>query len=112
MTGETDSDICTLYVTASGREEAIRIGRIMVERRLAACANVIGPTTAIYRWEDEICEGEEAVLILKTTVRLADQAVVEIRNLHSYDLPCVLRFDVAGGLPPFLDWIAGEVGAS
>ncbi|MEQ9329618.1 MAG: divalent-cation tolerance protein CutA [Rhodospirillales bacterium] len=110
MTDETRSDICILYVTASGREEAVRIGRAVVERRLAACANVVGPTTAIYRWQDEICEDEEAVLILKTTARLADEAVAEIRNLHSYDLPCVLRFDIAGGLPPFLAWVADEVG--
>jgi periplasmic divalent cation tolerance protein len=112
MTGIPRTDICILYVTASDREEAVRIGRTIVERRLAACANVLGPTTAIYRWEDEICEAAEAVLLLKTTVTLADEAVAEIRNIHSYDLPCVLRFGVDGGLPPFLDWIAGEVGAA
>lgn len=97
-----------LYVTAGSKDEALMIGRQLVEERLAACANVFAGTTAIYRWEGKIQEEAEAVLIVKTRADLADEATARVRALHSYDCPCVLAFAVTGGNPEFLDWIAKE----
>lgn len=97
-----------LYVTASSKDEALSIGRLLVEERLAACANVIPGTTAIYWWEGKVQEGEEAILVLKTRNDLVDAATARVRSLHSYACPCVAALPVAGGNPDFFDWIVKE----
>lgn len=97
-----------LYVTAESTDEALRLGRILVDERLAACANVIPGTTAIYWWEGKVREGAEAVLVVKTRADLVDAATARIKAAHSYDCPCVVAFAVAGGNRDFLDWLARE----
>lgn len=97
-----------LYVTAESVDEARRIGRVLVEDRLAACANVIPGTTAIYWWEGAVQEDGEAVLVVKTRADLVDAATARIKAVHSYDCPCVLAFAVIGGNRDFLDWLAKE----
>lgn len=97
-----------VYVTAESKDEALRLGRALVEKRLAACANVIPSTTAVYWWEGEIQEGGEAVLIVKTRDDLVGAVTAEIKELHSYDCPCVVALPVTGGNAGFLDWIVKE----
>lgn len=97
-----------LYVTAGSRDEALGIGRVLVERRLAACANVIPETTAIYRWEGEIQEDAEAVLLVKTREDLVAAVTEAVKELHSYDCPCVIALPIAGGSRDFLNWIVKE----
>jgi periplasmic divalent cation tolerance protein len=97
-----------IYVTTGSRKEALNIGRALVEARLAACANVIDNVTSIFRWQGEIEEEAEAVLILKTRLDLVDEATAKIKGLHSYDCPCVLSYAIAGGNSDFLDWIVKE----
>mgnify|MGYP006446536641 CR=1 FL=1 len=97
-----------LYVTAGSREEALRIGRALVEKRLAACANILGETTSVYRWEGELQEDGEVALILKTRADLVDDVTAEIKSLHSYDCPCVVALPIAGGNAEFLTWIVKE----
>jgi len=101
-------DTRLIYITAESTDEARAIGRALVEARLAACANVLGPMTSIYRWEGVVQEGEEAVLIAKTTASLVDALTAKVRELHSYDCPCVDALPVDGGNPAFLDWIVAE----
>jgi len=100
--------VCLLYVTAASRDEALSLGHALVEARLAACANVLDGMISVYRWQNEIREDREAVLILKTRADLADAATARLRELHSYDCPCVVRLPVEGGNPDFLAWIAAE----
>ena len=97
-----------IYVTAGSKDEALSIGRLLVEERLAACANVIPGTTAIYWWEGKVQEGAEAVLILKTRSDLVDAATARIRSVHSYTCPCVVALPVADGNRDFLTWIVNE----
>jgi len=99
---------CLVYVTASDAEEATGIGRAMVEARLAACANVLPGMVPIFRWEGEIAEGEESVLILKTTRDRVDDLIAAIEAMHSYDCPCAVVLPIVGGSKAFLDWIAAE----
>jgi periplasmic divalent cation tolerance protein len=99
-----------VYMTAGDRAEAVRIGRVLVEERLAACANVLDGMTSIYRWQGEVCEDGEAVLIAKTTEAQADALTERVKALHSYDCPCVVTLPVAGGNAAFLDWIAEQTG--
>ncbi len=99
-----------VYMTAGDRAEAVRIGRVLVEERLAACANVLDGMTSIYRWQGEVYEDGEAVLIAKTTEAQADALTERVKALHSYDCPCVVTLPVAGGNAAFLDWIAEQTG--
>ena len=101
---------CLAYMTAASVEEAKSIGRVLVEERLAACVNVIPGMVSVYRWEGALEEAEEAVLIAKTRVASFDELARRVAEIYPYDTPCAIRLDVAGGLPPFLDWIASETG--
>lgn len=101
---------CLAYMTAATVEEAKSIGRALVAERLAACVNVIPGMVSVYRWEGALEEAEEAVLIAKTRVASFDALARRVAEIHPYDTPCAIRLDVAGGLPPFLDWIASETG--
>lgn len=97
-----------IYVTTGSRKEALDIGRALVEARLAACANVLDNVTSVFRWQGAIEEEKEAVLILKTRRDLVDEATTRIKELHSYDCPCVVSYAITGGNGDFLDWIVKE----
>ena len=97
-----------VYVTASSRDEASVIGRALVEARLAACANVLGDITSFYWWEGAVQEDGEVSLILKTQDHLVDRLTQRVKELHSYDCPCVVAVPIAAGNPDFLNWIASE----
>ena len=99
---------CLVYITAPDAEEARRIGCALVAARLAACANVYGGITSIYWWEGEIQEDTEAVLIAKTRESLVEALTETVRNLHSYECPCVVALPLTGGNPAFLSWIEAE----
>jgi len=103
--------VCLVYVTTESREQAIAIGRVLVGERLAACANVSGPITSIFRWEGAVQEGEEHVLIAKTRDSLVDRLQERVKALHSYDCPCVVALPITGGHAPFLEWIQAETAA-
>jgi periplasmic divalent cation tolerance protein len=96
------------YVTAGSRDEALVIGRAVVEERLAASANVLDGATSIYWWQGALRQADEAVLILKTRGELVERLTARIRQLHSYQCPCVVALPIAAGNPAYLDWIAGE----
>ena len=102
------SDVRMVYMTADGADEARRIGLALVEARLAACVNIIDPMTSMYWWEGKVVDGKETVLIAKTTARLVDALTEKVREIHSYECPCVVALKAAGGNPGFLDWIAEE----
>ena len=99
---------CLVYVTAADAEEAEEIGRAMVEARLAACANVFPAMVPIFRWEGEIGEGTESVVILKTTGHRVDALIAAVEAMHSYDCPCAVVLPIVGGSKAFLDWISQE----
>jgi periplasmic divalent cation tolerance protein len=97
-----------VYATAGDADEARRIGRAVVEERLAACANVIDGMKSIYWWQGAVQEGNETVLILKTTEARVDALISRIKALHSYDCPAIVSFPIAAGFEGFLDWIEAE----
>ena len=98
-----------IYITAANREEAVKISRTLVESRLCACANILaGNTTSIYWWEGAVAEEDEISMLLKTREDLVGQVVEKVREIHSYDCPCVVSLPISGGNPAFLDWIDGE----
>jgi periplasmic divalent cation tolerance protein len=97
-----------IYVTTSSREEALRIGRVVVADRLAACANVLPGITSVYKWQGEVREDVETALILKTRSDLVERLTARVKELHSYDCPCVVALPITDGNPDFLQWIAEE----
>jgi periplasmic divalent cation tolerance protein len=99
-----------VVVTTVGTEEqAYLIAREIVARRQAACVNVVPGIRSIYRWKGKICKDGELLLIVKTLESELAGVQDTIRELHSYELPEILAFNVAYGERRFLDWIAGSV---
>lgn len=102
------TDRVLIYVTAPNRDEALALGRTLVEERLAACANLLGPITSVYWWEGRVNQDDEVALVLKTRADLVDQLVERARALHSYSCPCVVALPILAGNPGFLEWIGTE----
>lgn len=105
---EEGDRILWVYVTAADADEARRIGRALVEERLAACVNVLPGHTAIYRWEGRLQEAPEGAFLAKTTAARFEALSARIRALHSYSLPCILALPAAAGDAGFLDWVRAE----
>jgi periplasmic divalent cation tolerance protein len=101
-------DLRLLYVTAGSRDEAKKIGRALVEERLAACANVIDGMESVYWWQGKLAEDREAVLIVKTRAELVDGVIARVKSLHSYSVPCVVALPILTGNPAYLEWLAAE----
>ena len=102
--------VVTVYAIFANAEEAERIGRQMVEERLAACINILGSCRSIYRWQGAVETAEEVPAILKTTSAQADALVARIAALHSYALPCVTVWPIDKLLVGYADWVEGSVG--
>ncbi len=101
-----------VYVTTRDLAEAERIGRAVVEERLAACVNILPGMRSIYRWQGKIEAGDECVLIAKTRAALFDALAARVRVLHSYSCPCIVALPLAAGVPDYLDWIRQATEAS
>jgi periplasmic divalent cation tolerance protein len=99
-----------VVVTTVGTEEqAYLIAREIVARRQAACVNILPGVRSIYRWKGKIRRDGELLLLVKTLEGEFEGVAATIRELHSYELPEILSFDVSHGERGFLDWIAGSV---
>ncbi len=95
-----------IYVTVDDRGEAVRIAHALVEAKLAACVNVLGAATSVYRWQGKIEQAAETVMVAKTRRSLFEAAAAKIKDLHSYDTPCILAYPVADGSAPYVAWLA------
>lgn len=100
-----------LYVTFGSRADAMASARTLIGERLVACANVIDGVTSVYRWDGEMKEESESIMIAKTKESLVTQAIERVVELHPYDCPCAVSLPMTEGHKPFLDWISDEVSA-
>ena len=101
-----------VLTTASSEEEARRIARHLIERRLAACVNIVPQVASIYRWQDKVEEAPEWLLIVKTTAAAFGQVREVIAELHSYEVPECICLTIEDGGPAYLRWIAESVSAT
>ena len=101
--------VVSVYVIFANPEEAERIGRVVVEERLAACINVLGPCRSIYRWQGAVETAEETPAILKTTVEAADALISRIAGLHSYDVPCIAVWPIDKLLLSYAEWVEQSI---
>jgi len=93
-----------VITTCANKESAKRLAEIIVQERLAACAQLI-PIESVYVWEGKVCNENETLLFLKTKANLFDKLASVIRENHPYDLPEIIKLPIAGGLPEYLNWI-------
>ncbi len=99
-----------IYITTGNREEAERIGRSLVEQRLAACVNIIDGMKSIYRWEGEVEEAQETILIAKTHYSKVKALTEQVKSMHSYDCPCVVSISLTEeeGNADYIRWLIKE----
>jgi periplasmic divalent cation tolerance protein len=100
--------IVTVYATFASNEEARRIARILVEERLAACANVLGGCHSLYRWQGAIEESEEVAALFKTRADRAEALIARLTGLHSYDVPAAVVWPISRAWPPYASWVEAE----
>jgi periplasmic divalent cation tolerance protein len=96
------------FSTAPDADTGARIAQTLVEERLAACVNVIPGIRSIYRWQGQIEDDREVLLVIKTCAERIDALAERLSALHPYQLPELLTLPVAGGLAPYLEWVLGE----
>ena len=101
-----------LVVSTAPQEEAPKLARALVEERLAACVNVLPGVRSIYRWEGEICDDAESLLLIKTTAAQVAPLSARLVELHPYDVPEVVSvsLEAGEGNPAYLAWLAESVG--
>ncbi|HKU20605.1 MAG TPA: divalent-cation tolerance protein CutA [Terriglobales bacterium] len=103
------SDKKLVLSTAGSREEAEKIAQALVERRLAACVNLVGPIQSVYRWQGKVETAAEHLLVIKTTAGLFDAVAKAIRELHSYELPECIQLPIEAGSAEYMKWIGESV---
>ena len=100
--------IVSVYAVFASEAEARRIGRMVVEERLAACANILGTCHSVYRWEGQVKEDSETPVILKTAADRAEALIARIAELHSYDVPAAVAWPIDASHPPYAAWVLDE----
>ncbi len=94
-----------VVTTVDTEEKAQEIARALVERRLAACAQVLGPITSTYWWQGQVETAQEWLCILKTREELYEELEQTLRSIHPYEVPEILATPVAAGNPAYLAWL-------
>ncbi|QHD65889.1 divalent cation tolerance protein CutA [Sphingobium yanoikuyae] len=103
------SGIVLVYSLFGSAERARAVTRTLVEERLAACANILGPCTSIYEWQGKVEEGAEVPVLFKTSADRRDALMARIAQLHDYDVPAILALPVDAAHPPFAAWGAEQL---
>ena len=97
-----------VFTNLPNRPAAQTLARALIERRLAACVNVLAECTSVYRWKGAVESAVEVPMLIKTTLSAYPALEQAIRELHPYELPEIVAVPITRGLPGYLDWIAAE----
>ena len=106
------SDYIVVLITTNGTGEAQLITRMLLEKRLAACVNIVPQVNSSYWWQGKIESGEESLLVVKTRESLLDTLVKAVRKVHSNKVPEIIALPIVGGNKDYLDWIGGETSSN
>jgi periplasmic divalent cation tolerance protein len=98
-----------MVTTTASRAEARSIARAVVDRRLAACVQIVGPVESTYRWQGKVATAREWLCLIKTTQARYRQLAAAIEVLHHYDTPEIVALPIAAGSRRYLDWLASSV---
>lgn len=110
MDAEKTAELVLVYSPCPDLATAERLGRRLVEARLAGCVNILPRMVSIYPWEGRLERAEEAVLIVKTTAGVAEAVRARLESEHPYEVPAILVLPVAAINAPYAEWLAGNVG--
>ncbi len=103
------TDKIVVLTTCGSAEEAEKIARALVLKKLAACVNVLPAVRSIYRWKGEVQDAEETLLVIKSSRALFDEVRAEIEKLHSYELAEVIAVPIVDGSEAYLEWMGREL---
>ncbi len=101
-------DTILIITNLPDRKSAETLARILVQKRLVACVNILAACTSVYHWQDKVETAEEVPIFIKTTQHCYDAVEKIIKELHPYELPEIIYVPVQGGLPEYLAWVAAE----
>jgi len=100
---------CTLYVTVPDKAEAVSLSRTLISEKLIACANISDAMLSIYEWDGKLCEDNERAIFMKTRKDLEEGVISRIKEIHSYETPCITQWDITGGNGEYLQWVGDRV---
>lgn len=98
-----------ILISAASNDEAAKIGRMLVEKKLAACCSIIPKVQSIFWWEGKITEDAEALLLVKTVKAVEQKVIDEVSAVHSYEVPEIISIGLKGGLEKFFNWVDESV---
>ncbi|MBI2347199.1 MAG: divalent-cation tolerance protein CutA [Deltaproteobacteria bacterium] len=102
-------EFIVVYVTVGSAEEAERLAQALVGERLAACVNRLGPVRSVYRWQGQVEQSEEQLLIIKTKRELFGALKKRVQELHSYSVPEIIALPILEGSESYLQWLGEQV---
>lgn len=97
-----------VYMTAADKAEAEKVGKHLVEKRLAACVNIVDTIDSLFWWDGGVQSEQETAFVAKTTESRMPALIDEVKRVHSYDVPCIVAVPIVSGNPDFLKWIEEE----
>jgi len=103
-----DAAMIVIYTTLPSEEEAHKLGKALIEERLAACVNILPGMVSVYRWQGAIENGNEAVMLIKTRKSLKVQAMEAISAKHPYTVPAVMVFEPSDVAASYLEWLYNQ----
>jgi periplasmic divalent cation tolerance protein len=98
-----------VFITAPNREEATRLAEMLVEKRLAACVQILPEMESVYRWQGEVERQREVLLIAKTAGAKFEELEKQVRAAHSYETPEIVALQLSAGSSPYLEWLRTSV---
>jgi len=104
------TDYRVVFVTTSSEEEAVTMGRELVEQKLAGCVNIIPQIRSLYVWEGALCDEKEVLMIIKTRSEKVKELTEKVISLHSYDIPEVICLKIESGSEKYLEWLGKQTG--
>lgn len=102
-------EVIVVFMTAANREEAGRLAEMLVEKRLAACVQILPEIESVYRWQGKVERQREVLLIAKTTRSNFEELEKEVRARHSYETPEIVALPLSAGSGPYLEWLKTSV---
>lgn len=103
------TDFIQVFITVNDRSKAKKIAETLLEKRLAGCVQVNGPLSSLYRWEGNIVEDQEWLLIIKSSNELFPELEKEVKRIHPYEVPEILALPVSDGNEAYLKWLKKEL---
>jgi len=104
-----ETDKIVIFVTTSTEEEARRIAELLLDRRKAACVNIVPKVDSLFWWQGKLDSAQESLLIIKTKASLLPDVVSLVKGIHSYEVPEIIAMPIIGGNEDYLKWIHSEV---